>query len=137
MMGAKAPKKMKGKEQMSRKPEPNSEKCEKVYEFVVAYIAQRGFGPTCREICDMCGITSTSVVNYYVDRLVKQGRLTKDPHISRGIGLPPGTLTEKRLRRRLVRILQPIFSDLSEVGRSDLVELEALYKELTTTAVPA
>lgn len=126
---------------MSRTFNPVNDRCERVYEFIVAHIGQRGFGPTCREICDMCSIPSTSVVNFYVDRLVKQGRLVKVAHVSRGIALPPGAVTEKRLRRRLVRILRPIFeagaNEYDEVARSELRDLENLYRELTTTAVPA
>ena len=45
-----------------------------VYEFLVAFkIEHDGNTPTRREIMEACGITSTSVVNYYLDRLERKG----------------------------------------------------------------
>ncbi len=45
-----------------------------VYDFIIAYkTAHDGNSPTFRQIGDACGITSTSVVNFYLVFLEEQG----------------------------------------------------------------
>lgn len=58
---------------------------EAIIEFVSAYIAEHGYSPTTREIGDAVGISSTSHVSYWVDKLVHEGKLTKGRGIPRSV----------------------------------------------------
>jgi repressor LexA len=40
-----------------------------VIEFLAGYLREHGYGPTCREIQTACGMSSTSVVTYYLRKL--------------------------------------------------------------------
>ena len=58
-----------------RKVEP---KWEQVYKFIVAYKRDHdGNSPTIREIQDECGISSTSVVFYYLNQLEARGLIRR------------------------------------------------------------
>jgi len=46
-----------------------------------------GYPPSIREICDQADISSTSVVNYYLDQLQEMGYIERDGRVSRGIRL--------------------------------------------------
>ncbi len=48
---------------------------------------KNGYPPSIREICDKANISSTSVVNYYLDQLEDMGYIERDQGISRGIRL--------------------------------------------------
>lgn len=48
---------------------------EEVYQFVVEFRAQHRVSPTMREIARGVGLSSTSVVDYHVQRLIADGRL--------------------------------------------------------------
>lgn len=49
-----------------------------VYPYVVKFVQANGRPPTMREIQHGCGISSTSVVLWYINELVTQGWLEKD-----------------------------------------------------------
>lgn len=46
-----------------------------------------GYPPSIREICEKASISSTSVVNYYLDQLQEMGYIERDQGVSRGIRL--------------------------------------------------
>lgn len=46
-----------------------------------------GYPPSIREICEKANISSTSVVNYYLDQLEEMGYIERDQGVSRGIRL--------------------------------------------------
>ena len=50
--------------------------------------------PTVREIGDACGITSTSVVDYNLNRLVQLGYLARDRGSTRGLYPTSGHICE-------------------------------------------
>lgn len=50
---------------------------DRVLEFIRDFRAQRQVSPTIREIGRGVGISSTSVVNYHVDKLLVDGRLRR------------------------------------------------------------
>jgi repressor LexA len=70
---------------MPRKSSGLSERHKRILEYLEDYQGQYGYPPSIREICDKTGITSTSVVNYYLDQLEKTGWIARESHISRGI----------------------------------------------------
>ena len=57
----------------------------RIFNFIKRFMDRYSYGPTMREIMIGLDITSTSVVDYHVNRLVEAGFLEKVPSISRGL----------------------------------------------------
>lgn len=57
----------------------------KILSFIDAYIKEHGYSPTMREIGEAVGISSTSHVSYWIDRLVEEGKITKQKNIARSV----------------------------------------------------
>jgi repressor LexA len=72
---------------MVRKSKGLSERHISVLEFLVKYQDENGRPPSIREIGDAAKISSTSVVNYYLDQLEKMGYIERDGRVSRGVRL--------------------------------------------------
>ena len=72
---------------MVRRSKGLTDKHKKVLEFLLKYQSENGRPPSIREIGEMVGISSTSVVNYYLDQLKKMGYLERDDRVSRGLRL--------------------------------------------------
>ncbi len=72
---------------MARKKKGLSERHEKILSFLRAHQKREGYPPTIREIGKATSISSTSVVNYYLDQLEKMGKIERQRKISRGIQL--------------------------------------------------
>jgi repressor LexA len=58
-----------------------------ILDFIGVYVREHGYPPTIREIGDAVGITSTSVVNYNLNRLAERGYLIRQRDVSRGLRL--------------------------------------------------
>ncbi len=63
------------------------ERQKKVLGFLEDYIGENGYPPTVREIGDAIGVTSTSLVSYYLKHLEQKGFIDRAEAISRGIRL--------------------------------------------------
>lgn len=72
---------------MVRKSKGLSDRHTRVLEFLVKYQNENGRPPSIREIGDAAKISSTSVVNYYLDQLEKMGYIERDGRVSRGLRL--------------------------------------------------
>jgi repressor LexA len=72
---------------MVRKSKGLTEKHIRVLEFMTNYQGENGRPPSIREIGEKVKISSTSVVNYYLDQLKKMGYLKRDTRVSRGLRL--------------------------------------------------
>jgi repressor LexA len=64
-----------------------SERQGRIVQFIKGFTLDNGYPPTIREIGEAVGISSTSVVNYNLNILQKEGYLTRDRTVSRGIRL--------------------------------------------------
>jgi len=64
-----------------------SDRQRRIMEFIQKWTADSGYPPSIREIGEAVGISSTSVVNYNLNRLVEEGYLDRDQNVSRGIRL--------------------------------------------------
>lgn len=84
-----------------------SDRQRRMLDFIVAFSEENGYPPSIREIGKAVKISSTSVVNYNLNRLVEEGYLDRDQNVSRGI----------RLTDKLVRAT----SQLADVIRVPLV----------------
>lgn len=64
-----------------------SERQELILSFIEEFIEEHDYPPTVRDIQRGCGISSTSVVSYNLDRLRDSGALSRDSEVSRGLKL--------------------------------------------------
>ena len=64
-----------------------SAKRQQIVDFIFQFLEERGYPPTVRDIQNGCGISSTSVVDYHLKVLEKEGHLRRDPEVSRGMEL--------------------------------------------------
>ncbi len=96
-------------------------------EFITGFIEESGYPPTIREIGKACGISSTSVVNYNLNKLERDGYLARDREVSRGLRLSdalPGNLIRVPLVGRIVASEPvPMPSDPSVLGEDRAIEL--------------
>ncbi len=72
---------------MVRKSKGLGERHQKILNFIEEYQNEHKHPPSIREIGEHCEISSTSVVNYYLDQLEKNGHIERDRKISRGVRL--------------------------------------------------
>ena len=100
---------------MARKAKKGlSEKHKKVLDVLEKFNNEFGYPPSIREICNQANISSTSVANYYLDRLEKLGYIERDRRVSRGL--------------RLVKSLSEIGDTVGEAVQSVKETLEELIR---------
>jgi repressor LexA len=81
-----------------------SERQRRMMEFIEKFSGDNGYPPSIREIGKAVGISSTSVVNYNLNRLVDEGFLDRDQNVSRGIRLTEKLLKAAPRMRDVIRI---------------------------------
>jgi len=64
-----------------------SSKQEHIINFIHHFLADRGYPPSIRDIVSGCGISSTSVADYNLKILEREGYIRRHPEVSRGIEL--------------------------------------------------
>ena len=67
--------------------EINMNKVEETYLFIKNYIAEKGYPPTVREICQGINIKSTSTISYYLKKLEDSNRIVKGSYKNRALQL--------------------------------------------------
>jgi repressor LexA len=80
-----------------------SERQKNILKYIQAYVDERGYPPSIREIGDRVGISSTSVVDYNLKVLERDGYIRRDREVSRGLELV-GIQRAKAAAPRVVRI---------------------------------
>jgi len=100
-----------------------STKQKQILAFLRRFRDEKDYPPTIRDIVKGCGISSTSVVDYNLKILEKEGHIRRDREVSRGIELMG------RSQKRLVRV--PILGYIAAgepipVPTSDTWEMEPL-----------
>lgn len=58
-----------------------------IVEAIDRHSAERGFPPTVRELMAATGLSSTSVVAYWLTACIREGLVVREPLLSRAIGL--------------------------------------------------
>lgn len=58
-----------------------------VLECIEAYIAEKGYGPSVRDVCERLGLSSPSTVHVHLKGLEEKGYINRDPLKSRSITL--------------------------------------------------
>jgi repressor LexA len=64
-----------------------SNRQKRILEVLESFQNKNGYPPSIREICEKANISSTSVVNYYLEQLEEMGYIERDRRISRGVRL--------------------------------------------------
>ena len=70
------------------------EKQHEILEYIYEEVANRGYPPTVREICNATGLASTSTVHGHLSRLEDHGYILRDPSKPRAI-----EVTERGLKK--------------------------------------
>lgn len=70
-----------------------SERQQRILGFLEEFLDDHGYPPSIREICQACGISSTSVADYNLKALEQKGYLRRNADISRGLELASRTRT--------------------------------------------
>lgn len=72
---------------MQKKP---NEKQQQILDFVNSQVEEKGYPPSVREICSAVGFKSTSTVHSYLEKLQKDGLISKDPTKPRALRVVGG-----------------------------------------------
>ena len=83
-----------------------SERQEEMIEFIGTFSRAKGYPPTIRQIGEAVNISSTSVVNYNLNKLERDGYILRDLKVSRGVRLADGV--GRRALRADQRITIPL-----------------------------
>lgn len=81
-----------------------SDKQRHIIRFIDRFLAERGYPPTVRDIQAGCRISSTSVVDYNLNILEREGYIRRHAEVSRGIEL---------LGRTLATVLVPVIGQIA------------------------
>jgi repressor LexA len=100
-----------------------SERQIKILTVLDRFQREHGYPPSIREICENAGVSSTSVVNYYLEQLKEMGLIERDDRVSRGLRLlrpltevlPPSAVP-KDLARQVKEAVEEIFR-IPVIGR--------------------
>jgi repressor LexA len=128
---------------MVRKSKGITEKHIKVLEFLTDYQNKYGRPPSIREIGEKVKISSTSVVNYYLDQLEKMGYLERDDRVSRGVRLTDKVNEVIQIATDMLRVpvLGPIAAGplmlVPEPGVNYLNEKEYEAVEIARSLLPS
>jgi repressor LexA len=99
-----------------RKSKVLSNRHKKILQVLERFQKTAGYPPSIREIGDNSGITSTSLVNFYLNQLKDWGYIERDEHVSRGI--------------RLMRPFSEVVAPLAEAAASAVQGVRQAVDEL-------
>lgn len=115
---------------MVRKSKGLGERHQKILDFIAEYQREFKHPPSIREIGERCDISSTSVVNYYLDQLEKNGNIERDRKISRGVRLTHAIINNDLFRIPISGVIQagepipvPSNVDFGSFTAEDFVEV--------------
>ena len=91
-----------------------NERHKQVLDVIQEYRAKHGYAPSYREICARTDITSTSMVNYYLEQLEEMGYIERSENISRSLKIK-GTAQEKvdQVLGNVKQVVQDISNSLT------------------------
>jgi repressor LexA len=111
-----------------------SERQKNILKYIETYVDERGYPPSIREIGDRVGISSTSVVDYNLRVLERDGYIRRDREVSRGLELVSGSRAQRQAQPRLVRI--PVVGNIAAGFPIEAIEDPSDVVELPFGAVP-
>jgi len=81
------------------------ERLQKILEFLTKFADSSGYSPSIREIGDEIDVKSTSLVDFYLDKLEERGDILREKHISRSIRvLKPAQRISEAVEQAVVAI---------------------------------
>ena len=83
-------------------------KSQEVFDFIQKFIAENGYSPTVREICEACDVKSTATAFTYMNSLVERGLINKAGNRNRAVSLKQGVINVPLIGT--VAAGQPIFA---------------------------
>jgi repressor LexA len=101
---------------MGKKPQGLGIRHQKILAYMEKYQKQYGYPPSIREIGEQTEISSTSVVNYYLDQLETWGYIKREKNISRGI-----TLIKDMLSNAIGNTAEAVRSTVEELIRIPVI----------------
>ena len=108
-----------------------SERQRRILQFVERYTAEHSYPPSIREIGQAVGISSTSVVDYNLRALEREGMIRRDREVSRGLGL---VTKAPASRPKVIRV--PIKGRIAAGEPIEAIEGHEDYLEFTSGMVP-
>ena len=111
-----------------------SERQKNILKYIEAYVDERGYPPSIREIGDRVGISSTSVVDYNLKVLERDGYIRRDREVSRGLELVSSSRNQRQPQPRLVRV--PIIGRIAAGAPIEAIEDPSEVVELPIGSVP-
>jgi repressor LexA len=111
-----------------------SDRQKNILKYIEAYVDERGYPPSIREIGDRVGISSTSVVDYNLKVLEREGHIRRDREVSRGLELVGSPRSQRQAQPRLVRI--PVIGRIAAGQPIEAIEDPGDVLELPVGLVP-
>lgn len=112
-----------------------SERQKNILKYIEDYVDERGYPPSIREIGDKVGISSTSVVDYNLRVLEREGRIRRDREVSRGLELVGVQRLQRQAQPRVARI--PVVGRIAAGLPIEAIEDPDDVIELPVDSVPA
>ena len=111
-----------------------SDRQKNILKYIEAYVDERGYPPSIREIGDRVGISSTSVVDYNLRVLERDGYIRRDREVSRGLELVGSPRGQRQAPPRLLRI--PVIGRIAAGLPIEAIEDPGDVVELPVGSVP-
>ena len=92
-----------------------TKKQQAVLDCIEKNIAEKGYGPTVREICSDLGLSSPSTVHVHLKALEEKGYIVRDPLKSRSLILTAAAQESNTHRPENENIVHPSFSNIIDV----------------------
>lgn len=113
-----------------------SDRQRNILAYIQDYVDDHGYPPSIREIGDRVGISSTSVVDYNLRALEREGLIRRDREVSRGLEVVGGSSkAPKQAAPRLLRV--PVLGRIAAGAPIEAVEDRTDVLEFTPGSVPA
>jgi len=104
--------------------EPLHPRQQAILGFIESYVAQKGYAPSVRDICQALEIPSTSTVTCHLDALQANGLILMDAGVSRSIRLvKPDNAETKAIGPRTERIMSRILQLGEQLEQPDKGQL--------------
>jgi repressor LexA len=111
-----------------------SERQKNILKYIEDYVDERGYPPSIREIGDKVGISSTSVVDYNLRVLEREGRIRRDREVSRGLEIVGAQRSQRLAQPRVLRI--PVVGQIAAGLPIEAIEDPDDVIELPADSVP-
>ena len=112
-----------------------SERQQNILTYINRSVEERGYPPSIREIGNRVGISSTSVVNYNLQVLERDGYIRRDREVSRGIELVGPKRGHNASRPIVMRI--PVVGRIAAGAPIEAIEDPSDVVELPAGSIPS